>query len=190
MEAENRHNTSRRKIISRRLKGAGYRVVDWDRRLSARLTLSRQARFRRKGAVLGAHLGDSLLWLGLGLLALMLGNAAVREMVFVTALAVLLSVGSVTLVKPRLRRQRPRSDMKGLFWDRFDRYSFPSGHAARTASIAIVMGLNYPRYAPPLFLLPFIVGLCRIALGIHYLSDILVGLLIGFIFSWAVVSII
>ncbi len=171
------------------MKGAGYRVVDWDRRLSARLTLSQQARLRRKGATLGAHLGDSLLWLGLGLVALALGNAAVRQVVIVTALAVILSAGSVTIVKPFLRRQRPRADMKGFFWDRFDRYSFPSGHAARTASIAIVMGLNYPRYAPPFVLLPFIVGLCRIALGIHYLSDILVGLLIGFLFSWAVVSI-
>lgn len=163
--------------------------MDWDRRLSARLTLSEQARLRRKGATLGAHLGDSLLWLGLGLVALALGNAAVRQAVVVTALAAILSAGSVTVVKPCLRRQRPRPGMKGFFWDRFDRYSFPSGHAARTASIAIVMGINYPHYAPPFFLLPFIVGLCRIALGIHYLSDIVVGLLIGLLFSWAVVSI-
>jgi len=189
MEAEKRRDTSRRKRISRRLKGAGYRVVDWDKRLSARLTLSQRARLRRKGAILGAHLGDSLVWLALGLAALVLGNATVRQVVIVTALAVILSAGSVTIVKPFLRRQRPRPDMKGFFWDRFDRYSFPSGHAARTASIAIVMGINYPHYAPSFFLLPFIVGLCRIALGIHYLSDILVGLIIGFVFAWVVISI-
>ncbi|MGQ9628206.1 MAG: phosphatase PAP2 family protein [Anaerolineae bacterium] len=180
----------RRTRISRRLKGVGCRVAEWDRRLSARMTLSQKARLRRKGAALGAHLGDSILWIVLASLTFLLGTETARQMVAVGTLAVIASAGSVTLVKPLARRKRPEGDVSGhFFWKRFDRYSFPSGHAARTASIAVVVGLSYPNFATPFYFLPFVVGFSRIALGIHYLSDILAGLAIGFLLAWMVVTV-
>lgn len=178
----------KRRRLTAKSKWAWNKIVILDKVLTARLTLSEQARLRRKGATLGAHLGDTILWLPLALIALVIGGAAFREVVFVSTLAAATSAGSVTLVKPLLRRERPQDVMGRFFWKRFDRYSFPSGHAARTASIAVVLGANYPYYAPPLCLLPLIVGLSRVALGIHYLSDILVGLVIGFLFSWVIIS--
>ncbi len=178
----------KRRRLTARSKWAWHQIVILDKALTARLTLSERARLRRKGATLGAHLGDTILWLPLALMALILGGAALREVVVISTLAAATSAGSVTLVKPLLRRKRPQAVMGHFFWKRFDRYSFPSGHAARTASIVVVLGANYPYYAPPLYVLPLIVGLSRVALGIHYISDILVGLAIGFLFSWAIVS--
>jgi membrane-associated phospholipid phosphatase len=54
------------------------------------------------------------------------------------------------------------------------------------ACIALVVGANFPRYSLPFHLLAFLVSFSRVAIGIHYLSDVLVGFAIGFAFSSAV----
>mgnify|MGYP001164060123 FL=1 len=61
-----------------------------------------------------------------------------------------------------------------------DKYSLPSGHAGGTMISALITtsffeGLEF------LFLWPIIVGLSRVFLGVHYISDCLIGLLLGFI---------
>ena len=60
-----------------------------------------------------------------------------------------------------------------------DRFSFPSGHTLH----AIVFSLVVTAYCPPLGWLvwPFtaLVGLSRLALGLHYVSDVRVGALLG-----------
>ena len=60
-----------------------------------------------------------------------------------------------------------------------DRFSFPSGHTLH----AIVFSLVVTAYYPPLGWLvwPFtaLVALSRLVLGLHYVSDVLVGALLG-----------
>ena len=53
-----------------------HRIVALDRKLSARLAISCEARFLRLLALIAAHSGDSLLWLLGALVALIWGNAA------------------------------------------------------------------------------------------------------------------
>jgi undecaprenyl-diphosphatase len=61
-----------------------------------------------------------------------------------------------------------------------DRYSFPSGHAMTAAAFGVPVILAAPAAAIPLVLLGFaLVSWSRIALGHHYLSDVLGGSLIG-----------
>lgn len=61
-----------------------------------------------------------------------------------------------------------------------DRYAFPSGHAMTAAAFGVPM-----IFAAPLVAAPIVVGGCllmswsRVALGHHYISDIVAGLLIG-----------
>ena len=164
------------------------RLVALDTSLSARLTLTEEARLRRTVAVLGAHLGDGPLWFVIAVIALWLGDEATRHFVLLTAVAVLVAVGLTTVLKLLTRRNRPR-EATGFYSTKHDRYSFPSGHATRVACLALVFSHQFPCWAVVFYALALFVALCRVALGIHYISDVLVGLAIGLLASWVIVSI-
>lgn len=164
------------------------RLVALDNHLSARLTLTAETGSRRTVAVLGAHLGDGPLWLAMAVVAFWLGDEATRHFVLLAAAAVIIAGGLVTVLKFLMRRDRPR-ERGGFYSTKYDRYSFPSGHATRVACLAMVFSHQFPRWAVVFYALALFAALCRVVLGIHYLSDVLVGLAIGFLVSWAIVSI-
>jgi undecaprenyl-diphosphatase len=60
-----------------------------------------------------------------------------------------------------------------------DCFSFPSGHAAASMSVALAYSTTFPAWAAPLLLMAALVGFSRVRLGVHYPSDVLVGQLIA-----------
>jgi undecaprenyl-diphosphatase len=57
-----------------------------------------------------------------------------------------------------------------------DRFSFPSGHAAASLSVALPLALALPGVAgTAVLLLGLLVGVSRCYLGVHYPGDVLVG---------------
>jgi undecaprenyl-diphosphatase len=65
--------------------------------------------------------------------------------------------------------------------------SFPSDHAAAAFAIAFAV-LAFSRWAGVGFLVAAtLIGMSRIALGLHYPSDVLAGLLVGWAAAWVVV---
>lgn len=164
------------------------RLVALDNSLSARLTLTEEAGLRRTAVALGAHLGDGLLWFVIAAIAFWLSSEATRHFILLAAVAVLVAGGLTTVLKFLTRRGRPR-EMNGFYSIKHDLYSFPSGHAARVACLAMVSSHQFPCWAVVFYALALFVALCRVALGIHYISDVLVGLAIGTFVSWAIVSI-
>ncbi|KIH46874.1 PAP2 family protein [Ancylostoma duodenale] len=63
----------------------------------------------------------------------------------------------------------------------FDRFSFPSGHTTRAAMLATLCAAFFPKYRFAAAGLTFLVGLSRVAMGRHYLSDVLAGLALGYL---------
>ncbi len=61
--------------------------------------------------------------------------------------------------------------------------SFPSGHTQTAFATAGYLSFLYPVLAPMLLALAALVGLSRIALGVHFPLDVLAGALIGFSFA-------
>lgn len=154
-------------------------ILDADARLSARLRIAERPGFLRALASILAHSGDSPFWVGGLLLALWLGNGFWRR----EALADLIGIGATAAVvfalKFSIRRRRPPGEW-GALYRRFDEHSFPSGHAARMAMLATVAAAyGPPTWAVWLALWAALVMLARVAMGVHYLSDVAAGAIGG-----------
>jgi len=60
-----------------------------------------------------------------------------------------------------------------------DNGAMPSGHAAGAFAAAVAVGLVHPRLRWPLLALAGLVALSRVWLGVHYLTDVIVGAALG-----------
>jgi membrane-associated phospholipid phosphatase len=157
------------------------RLLDYDVRLTARLRIAERPGLLRTLASLLAHSGDSWFWLlGFGLLWL-LGPSAWRPVIQSMALAVLLTALLVLIIKFSVRRQRPQGDW-GSIYRNTDPHSFPSGHAVRASMLAILSVALLPPWSAAILLVwAPLVALARVAMGVHYLSDVLAGIALGFL---------
>lgn len=130
------------------------------------------------------HTGDSWYWLAaLGII--FLGDFwGLRLWAFVLAAAIFVLAAVIMAIKFSVRRQRPEGEW-GQLYRRTDPHSFPSGHAARAAMLAVLVGSLGPGWlASVLVVWAPLVGLARVATGLHYLSDVFVGWLIGLGAGW------
>jgi undecaprenyl-diphosphatase len=60
-----------------------------------------------------------------------------------------------------------------------DQFSFPSGHTITAFAIAVTLGMFYPAMLAALLLCAFCIAASRVLLGMHFLSDVIVGALLG-----------
>lgn len=90
-------------------------------------------------------------------------------------------MGSFTLLKKISGRQRPCA-IAPHCWATLlppDRFSFPSGHTITAFAVAVALGSFYPALLPLLLFFALSIAASRILLGMHFLSDVLAGALIG-----------
>lgn len=150
-----------------------------DGRISRRLRIPEGRRALRLVALAVAHLGDSPLWAAILVAMYVWGGAPLRALAVRMAGAVL-AVGIVGgVIKRLVRRPRPDGYAPGLYSRSLDLYSFPSGHAARVAAVAVLAGAAYPGVATAGVLCALGVAAARVALGVHYTGDALAGLALG-----------
>lgn len=72
----------------------------------------------------------------------------------------------------------------GFFYFSFSgSLSFPSGHTTVAAAVAVSLSVAFPRATPIVVFIPLSVGLSRMIVGAHYLSDVIAGLSIGVLFT-------
>jgi len=155
------------------------KTLDLDHHLSQRLSIVDTPGPIRNLAIFFAHSGDSWFWLiGLGFLWF-IGNETWKIRSMITAISILILAALVLLIKFSIRRKRPDGKW-GDIYRKTDPHSFPSGHAARAAMLAIlafgispgIIGLLLAIWAP-------LVILARVFMGVHYLSDVIAGALLG-----------
>jgi membrane-associated phospholipid phosphatase len=146
---------------------------------SRRLGLAERPGLLRSAAAAFAHSGDSWFWLaGLGVLWLAGSDFWKARAAFVGG-SILLTAVLVLLIKFGVRRPRPEGEW-GAVYRKTDPHSFPSGHAARAALIAaLFIGLGPPWLGAALAVWAPLVLLSRVAMGVHYLSDVIAGAALG-----------
>jgi undecaprenyl-diphosphatase len=156
-----------------------HKFVSLDREISARLAILREARSLRLLALIAAHSGDSPLWLIGAIVALIWGNGAWWGFGGRVLVGTLAAGVATTVLKWLFRRRRPPGDGLG-FYSRFDRHAFPSGHAGRCACLAVLLAPLLPLWGiAPLASWVLMVGLARVALQVHFVSDIVGGWMAG-----------
>ena len=155
------------------------RLIQQDARISEKLRVAEKPGAQRNFAVLLAHSGDSWLWVMALVLLWSLGNSFWKQWAVIMLGAISVLAGLVISVKFIIGRRRPEGEW-GSIYRNTDPHSFPSGHAARAFLMAVLAsGLGPPWAAVTLWVWAPLVSLARVAMGVHYVSDVVAGLMVG-----------
>lgn len=154
-------------------------ILESDARLSERLRVAEKPGPVRSLAVFLATSGDSWFWGAALVLVWLVGSAFWKQWSIIVLSAISALAALVLGLKFIIRRRRPAGDW-GKIYRNTDPHSFPSGHAARAFLIAVLAaGLGPAGLALALWIWAPLVSLARVAMGVHYLSDVVAGLVIG-----------
>lgn len=141
----------------------------------------RAPRWVRLWMICATRGGDGWLWCAMGLVVLLFGDERRFLAVGASGAAVGAGMGLFLVLKRAIGRKRPCA-MEPHCWATLlppDQFSFPSGHSITAFAVAVSLGLFYPELAVGLMFCAFSVALSRILLGMHFLSDVLAGSLLG-----------
>ena len=156
-------------------------IESGDHRLMRRLHHWRAPRWIRVWMIAATRLGDGWLWYGLGIALLIAGGPKQLAAAESATSAALSGVLLFLLLKRVFHRPRP-CELEPHCWAHIlppDKFSFPSGHSITAFAVAIALGTSYPAFQIPLLVVAISIALSRIMLGLHYLSDVVAGAILG-----------
>ncbi len=156
-------------------------IASRDQRLMTRVNGWRPPRWFRLWMIFSTRGGDGPLWYFLILLVLIFGGQHRWAAVASAVIAVASGVGIFIALKQTFRRKRPCALGPHCWADLLppDQFSFPSGHTITAFAMATAMICFYPALAVPLLFAALSIAASRIILGMHFLSDVMIGAAIG-----------
>ncbi len=128
-----------------------------------------------------SHTGDGHLYALFGLLAWGLDGAYGGTFLATGLIAFAIELPLYWLLKNSFQRRRPQelSPILTAFITPSDRYSLPSGHTAAAFVMATLIGHFYPEGYSLAFMWATLIGSARILLGVHFLTDVIIGAILG-----------
>jgi membrane-associated phospholipid phosphatase len=163
-------------------------TTDTPRGEDAVLVAVQQGIADRPGVLSGAralsHFGEhSAGWVGVSLLGALVQSR--RRQAWLTAgAAAFLAHACAVVIKRIVKRQRPHHPAIAVNVGTPSRLSFPSAHATSTTAASILLGRVTGLPLPWVLVPPM--ALSRLVLGVHYPSDVLVGVAVGAVVAKAV----
>ncbi|NAW69075.1 phosphatase PAP2 family protein [Vibrio sp. V27_P1S3P104] len=128
-----------------------------------------------------SHTGDGHLYLIFGLLAWTTDGSNGMNFLTTGLIAFAIELPVYWALKNSVQRRRPEefSPLLTAFITPSDRYSLPSGHTAAAFLMAILIGHFYPSLFLGALLWAGVIGSARILLGVHFLTDVIIGAMLG-----------
>lgn len=158
-------------------------ILQLDAKLSNQMRVAEKPGALRTIAAFFAHSGDSWFW-GAALIILWFFSSPFwREWEVVEFVGISLLAALVMGIKFLVKRRRPEGEWGGIYRNT-DPHSFPSGHAARAFLIAVVGSALGPAWLGVLlWIWAPLVALARVAMGVHYVSDVVAGAVLGVVIA-------
>jgi undecaprenyl-diphosphatase len=152
-----------------------------DHRLMRKVNNWPAPKWIRVWAIAASRAGDGWLWYLTGISILLFGGADRLTAIACAGSGAAVGVGLFTSLKKLSGRKRP-CEIEPHCWATLlppDRFSFPSGHTITAFSVAIALSEFYPALLPALLFCALSIAVSRILLGMHFLSDVVAGAVLG-----------
>ena len=113
--------------------------------------------------------------------AFLLSSTLLHVIAIKAMISITISTGIGKLLKVSVTRLRPFIDIPNLNIKKIgiDKYSFPSGHTTGAFSLAVIIALYFPIFGFITIPLACCVGISRMYIGVHYPTDVIMGIFIG-----------
>lgn len=152
-----------------------------DHRLMRRVHRWSAPQWVRMWMICATRGGDGWLWYVMGFAIVLFGGANRFVATGAAALATAIGIVLFLWLKRLTGRKRP-CQLEPHCWARLlppDQYSFPSGHSITAFAVAVPLSLFYSSLMVGLMFCALSVAISRVLLGMHFLSDVLVGSILG-----------
>jgi len=155
------------------------KILFIDKKLSENLLLRENQPILNKIASILAHSGDSW-YIEIVLFCIWIFSSGMTHTISAFfAGSIVIQALFVIALKFIIKRQRPEGSW-GEVYRKTDPHSFPSGHAARMIMLSVIAyGFQLPVLGSIILVWGIGVSFARVALGVHYIIDIIVGWIIG-----------
>jgi undecaprenyl-diphosphatase len=156
-------------------------IATGDHKLMRKVNKWPAPKWIRLWAIAATRAGDGWLWYLAGLAVLLFGGNARLAADAAAGSAAIVGIGIFISLKKISGRKRP-CEIEPHVWAKLlppDQFSFPSGHTITAFAVAIAIGDFFPMFFFPLLFCAVSIAASRILLGMHFLSDVLVGALLG-----------
>jgi undecaprenyl-diphosphatase len=156
-------------------------IATGDHKLMRKVNKWPAPKWVRLAAIVATRAGDGWLWYLVGLAVLLFGPADRFAATAAAGSAAVVGIGIFVLLKKASGRKRP-CEIEPHCWSHIlppDQFSFPSGHTITAFAVAVTLGVFYPAMLPALLFCALCIAASRVLLGMHFLSDVLVGALLG-----------
>jgi len=157
-------------------------IVHRDERLMRRVNRWPAPRWVRVWMMAATRGGDGWLWYAMGLVILAFGGTERFRALGAAILAEGVGIALFLTLKKATGRRRPCAHGEPHCWAELlppDQFSFPSGHTITAFAVAVSLSLFYPGLTIGLLFCAASVAASRILLGMHFVSDVVAGAIIG-----------
>lgn len=162
-----------------------------DHRLMRRVHRWSPPRWVRLWMICATRSGDGWLWYAMLAAVMLLGGEGRFHAAGASAMAAGAGIVLFLWLKRLTGRRRPCT-IEPHCWATLlppDQFSFPSGHTIAAFAMAVTLSLFYPALAVGLLFFALSIAISRILLGMHFLSDVIAGALLGTVLAYFAYSI-
>lgn len=159
-----------------------HKLDSWDRLMVLRIFTWPQRDYLNRIMYWASRSGDGPLYPVMALVVGLLAPARALSFLMAELIAFAINLGLYTVLKQTTRRARPCSADERAIRNRIkppDRFSFPSGHSAAAFLMATLIYTFWPLGGWIAFAGAGLIAFSRVYNGVHYMTDIIAGGLIG-----------